>query len=189
METKEIENKIKKCSENFQNAKNETAEMELEEVIELVAYIKKKIVSCDKWDKLISFITLILGIKSIDTVTDMISSDAVKGQNGGVFVLFLIAILIFYFDCWSQSQKGICVKVLSYLEEIEKQTETRMESKKERICSGINEEKGRKITSYQELMKRQMDERRELLEEWRNMQKYTKEQIDLLENCLDRSNI
>ena len=163
MDKKKIKRIVKNCNKGIDQAENEVKKLSSKEIIELKAKLKGRSVHLDKWILiLIPFISM-----AIATLAVIINVPGVdKSWIGILAVVLLTASIIFLIiHITNQFAKEKDLVTLSYLEEY----------------ANFSKE----IESYEQIEKRQKDERKRLLEAWKKRAEYANEQVASLEGSLE----
>lgn len=171
MKKKFMDEFVNKCKKGVVEAKRAVQELSDDEIIELRAEMKAKIVHLDKWVELfLPFLALI--VSAVALFGNMMDAD----KNTIVFVAVILSgFIALIVAAINRLKKGNIERAQSYLEDY---------SKKEQK---VQMQEDFTIETFEEISNRQKKERELVLAEWKRKRTYINEQISLFESSLAMS--
>lgn len=168
MKKKFMDEFVNKCEKGVVEAKRAVQELSDDEIIELRAEMKAKIVHLDKWVELfLPFLALI--VSAVALFGNMMDAD----KNTIVFVAVILSgFIALIVAAINRLKKGNIERAQSYLEDY---------SKKEQK---VQMQEVFTIETFEEISNRQKKERELVLAEWKRKRTYINEQISLFESSL-----
>ena len=163
---KEINDFVEVCSKGFSCAKNEINSKTDEQLIEIKAELKGKLIHYDKWNgTLMPFIGLAVAVVAI--VVTFLDTDICETRIV-ITVLLIVGFVTICLHSWNQDKKSKAITTLSYIEDIKRDNNTNYLLQQE-------------LESYEQVCKRQKEECKKIRNMWIERQKYAQRQIELFD--------